>query len=67
MPKSKTTQAIRARGAPEFDTKRAKFLISLETAQKFPLQQAQLGIRYGLSDVHRRKQIGLLAVNIGDA
>ena len=52
---------------PEFDTKRAKCLISLETAQKFPLQQAQLRIRHGLSDVHRRQQVSLLAVNIGDA
>ena len=51
----------------EFDTKRAKYLISLETASKFPLQQAQLRIRHGLSDVHRRQQVGLLAVNIGDA
>ena len=54
-------------GAPEFDTKRAKCLISLETVQKFPLQQAQLRIRHGLSDVHRRQQVSLLAVNIGDA
>mgnify|MGYP003452491912 CR=1 FL=1 len=53
--------------APEFDTKRAKCLISLETASKFPLQQAQLGIRHGLSDVHRRQQVSLLAVDIGDA
>ena len=60
-------QILSGPGTPEFDTKRAKCLISLETAQKFPLQQAQLRIRHGLSDVHRRKQIGLLAVNIGDA
>jgi hypothetical protein len=51
----------------EFDTKRAKCLISLETVQKFPLQQAQLRIRHGLSDVHRRQQVSLLAVDIGDA
>ena len=51
----------------KFDTKRAKCLISIETASKFPLQQAQLRIRHGLSDVHRRQQVGLLAVNVGDA
>jgi hypothetical protein len=46
---------------------RHNYLISLETASKFPLQQAQLGIRNGLSDVHRRQQVSLLTVNIGDA
>lgn len=51
----------------EFDTKRANCLISLETVQKFPLQQAQLRIRHGLSDIHRRQQVSLLAVDIGDA
>lgn len=60
-------QRSRVRWAPEFDTKCAKCLISLETAQKFPLQQAQLRIRHGLSDVHCRQQVGLLAVDIGDA
>ena len=55
------------RGSHKFDTKRAKCLISLETASKFPLQQAQLRIRHGLSDVQRRQQVGLLAVNVGDA
>jgi hypothetical protein len=55
------------RQSHEFDTKRAKCLISLETVQKFPLQQAQLRIRHGLSDVHRRQQVSLLAVDIGDA
>jgi hypothetical protein len=54
-------------GNHEFDTKRVKCLISLETAQKFPLQQAQLRIRHGLSDVHRRQQVSLLSMDIGDA
>ena len=52
---------------PEFDTNRHNYLISLETVSKFPLQQAQLGIRNGLSDVHRRQQVSLLTVNVGDA
>ena len=34
-----------------FDTSRHKHLISLETASKFPLQQAQLGLGLGFSDV----------------
>ena len=64
----KGTLIVGARAFPhKFDTKRAKCLISLETISKFPLQQAQLRIRHGLSDLHRRQQVGLLAVDIGDA
>ncbi len=51
-------------GFPEFDTKRAKCLLLLETATKFSLQQAQLGIWHGLSELCCHKQFDLLATNL---
>ena len=54
-------------GAPEFDTKRRKLLISIELVFKLPLQKGQLSIFRGLSDVQGLKHLGLLGTDGRDA
>jgi hypothetical protein len=51
----------------EFDKKRCKWLIFLESFQEFPLQEVQLGVRSGVLDSHGGQQIGVVAVDGGDA